>query len=156
MTAIKKIYEILDNGFLILKGIPVYSFLFFRIVHHLCKAAYFWDKKMGLIDHEIMQHQLRDLPWEQKVRELEDVRLKEQYLIFSGVMRLFDPYPDNFLGYCVQNGLGRTDLSKDLGIIPFWYSEMTDLFDLKYWRLSKEGSQKRDMLCDGRWHETRT
>ena len=138
LTAIDKIYKVIDSGFLMMNGVPVYSFLFFKIVHHLCKAAYFWDKTARFLDHEIMRHQLDDLPWGQKARELEDVRLKEQYLLFSGVMHLFDPYPRNFLDYCVRNGLGKTDLTKDLRVIPFWFLEITDRFDLEYWPVSEE------------------
>lgn len=137
LTAIQKIYSIIDSGFVIMNGVPIYSFLFFQVIHHLCKAAYSWNKTTGFLDHEIMLHQLSNLPWEQKAREVEDVRLKEQYLLFSGVMHFFDPYPGNFIDYCTRNRLGKTELSRDLRI-PYWYCGILDRFDLKYWPVSDE------------------
>lgn len=153
LTAIQKIYSIIDNGFIIMNGVPIYSFLFLQVVHHFSKAAYSWGKTKGFLDHEIMRHQLSDLPWEQKVREVEDVPLKEQYLLFSGVIRLFDPYPSNFIDYCVQNSLGKTQLSKDLHVTPFWFLEMTDLFDHTH-TIGLSGKRKSEARNGMRWPMT--
>lgn len=108
LKAIERMYEILDSGFVMLGDTPVYSFLYFSVIHQLSKVVYFWDRTKGFLDHEVMRGRMEGLDWRPKVATLEEVRLKEQYLLFSGLMRLFDDYPDRLVEYCRRNGLGKT------------------------------------------------
>lgn len=130
LKAIERIYEILDNGFVILGGAPVYSFLFFCVLHQLSKAVYCWDKTKGFLSHELMRDCAGDLIWGSKAPVLEEIRLKEQYLIFSGLMRLFDKYPENLIGYCLRNKMGKTELTRDLRVVPRWYLMVAERFNL--------------------------
>lgn len=136
LKAIKRMYAILGCGFIMLGEVPVYSFLFFIILHQLWKAAHFWDKTGGFLRHEVMRGRVDDLTWELKPTVLEQIRLKEQYLFFSGLMHLFEDYPDSLVDYCHRNRLGKTELTRDLRTIPYWYSKIVDRFDQTFWPVS--------------------
>lgn len=133
LKAIERMYDILDAGYVVLGDTPLYSFLFFCVIHQLSKVVYFFDRAKGFLDHEIMLDRMEDIPWQPKALVLEVVRLKEQYLLFSGLMSLFDDYPDNMLDYGLRNKLGKTELTKDLHAVPFWYSKIVELFDRSFW-----------------------
>lgn len=138
LKAIKRMYAILGHGFVMLGEVPVYSFLFFVIIHQLWKAVHFWDKTGGFLRHEVMRDRLDDLTWELKPTVLEQIRLKEQYLFFSGLMHLFEDYPHRLVDYCHRNQFGKTELAKDLRIVPYWYSKIVDRFDQTFRPLSSE------------------
>ena len=55
---------------------------------------------------------------------IDDIPLKEQFLLFSGLMKLFENYPDNLLSFCGLHKLRFTDLSRDMSSLPFWYAEV--------------------------------
>lgn len=136
LKAIKRMYAILGCGFIMLGEVPVYSFLFFIIIHQLWKAAHFWDKTDGFLHHEVMKDRVDDLTWELKPTVLDQIRLKEQYLFFSGLMHLFEDYPHRLMDYCRRNRFGKTELTRDLRIVPYWYSKIVDRFDHTFWPLS--------------------
>lgn len=60
---------------------------------------------------------------------LEEVPLKEQYLLFSGAMKVFEDFPDGLIPFCEANNLGKTELTRDMKYIPFWYSPIVEIFD---------------------------
>ncbi len=134
LKALSRMYNILDNGFVMLGDSPVHSFLFFSVIHQLSKVVYFWDRTKGFLDQEVMKSCIEGLDWQVKAATLEEVRLKEQYLLFSGLMRIFDDYPNRLVEYCRRNGLGKTELVKDLRMVPFWYSRIVDQFDRSFCR----------------------
>ncbi len=138
LKAIERMYNILDNGFVELGGVLVYSHLFFSAIHQLSKVVFLWDKTRGFLDHECMRDKIDGLDWVPKPQELAAIRLKDQYLLFSGLMKLFDDFPKDLLAFCRLNGLGKTELTRDLHYVPFWYTTIVDRFDQAWWPISAE------------------
>lgn len=145
LKAIEQLYDILEGGTARVGDDLVYSILFFGVIHQLSKLAYFWGRTEGLLNHEVMTDFVECLPWTPKATQLTEVRLKEQFLLFSGLMHLFDNYPANLQEYCHRIGVGKTELSKDLHIIPFWYKKVVDRFDQSVCPVS--GEEVSSALC---------
>ena len=50
--------------------------------------------------------------------------IKEQFIIFGIVMKLFDNYPNNFKEFVKDNQLTHTKLIKDMTYLSFWYTNL--------------------------------
>ena len=138
LWAIKRLYEILETGVYAFHGGYVYSFLFFEVLRSFVRAVYYWGRTNGLMDHEVMS---RDIDFRrQRMRNnlIENIPLKEQYLLFSGLVRLLEGYPGRMLSFCGVNRFRGSDLTRDMRCIPFWYQRITDSFDMSMYSVSLE------------------
>jgi hypothetical protein len=126
LWAIKRLYEILETGVYTLHGGYIYSFFFFDVLRFFVKAVYYWGRTRGLLDHEVMSRVI-DFRMQRLGNNLiENIPLKEQYLLFSGLVRLFEGYPGRMLSFCGVNRLRGSDLTRDMEYIPFWYQRIVD------------------------------
>lgn len=115
MESIRWLYGIVDSGYVMLDGVPVYSFLFFRVLHHFWKVVYVWGRDAGVFG-------AGGSPLTSDVVKCWDkASMEAQYLAYAGLVRLFLGYPANFMTFCVENRLGKTELTKDMRGVPFWY-----------------------------------
>lgn len=149
LSAIKCLYEVLDSGIFQIDGDRyTYSFLYFGVLKQFVKITYYWGKRRGFLDHEVMNEQIEYLPGRQKQSLIESIPLKEQYLLFSGIVRLFENYPSQAIAFCRENGLRRSDLIKDIPYLPwFFYEAVVDVFDFEGYRVSlEEVANARDYL----------
>ncbi|MCL5422507.1 MAG: hypothetical protein M1461_08575 [Nitrospirae bacterium] len=64
-----------------------------------------------------------------KQNMIDGIPLKVQYLLFSGLMKIFENYPQSLFSFCEKNNLKQTDLTKDMPIIPYWYAQSTCPFN---------------------------
>lgn len=138
LTAIRRLYEILDTGIFRYKDKYVYSFLFFRVLRHFVKLTKFWGRTAGLLEHEVMKKNIVITDEERNHNSIDDIPLKEQYLLFSGVVKMFEDYPESFLSFCNLNRLRFTDLTRDVGRLPYWYEEVVRDFDKGWEKISIE------------------
>ena len=76
-----------------------------------------------------MRSRIRFHCMKRKQNVIDDVPLKEQYLLFSGLVKLFEDYPDNLLSFCRLNKLRFTELSRDMEPLPFWYAQVVNEFN---------------------------
>ncbi len=131
LKAIEDLQKIMATGWVLIEGRPVYSFLFFSVVRHLAKLTYFMGKNSRLLLHESMADEIEFYQGKPTYHLIEEIPLKSQYLIFSGIMNLMENYPIGMEKFCRLNGLGKTGLTVDLSPIPFWYTDLVSRFDKK-------------------------
>lgn len=138
LWAIRRLYEILDTGLFTYKDGYTYSFLFFDVLQIFVRIVYYWGKTRGFLDHEEMSKVI-DFR-EQRLRNnlIENIPLKEQYLLFSGLMRLFEGYPGRLLSFCGANRLRGSDMTRDMKYIPLWHKKIVDKFNMEEPRVSIE------------------
>lgn len=119
LEAIRWLYEVVDNGYVMLGEVPVYGFLFFRVLHHLWKVVCVWEKDVGVLGR-------RGSPFRGEMeRSWDRASIKAQYRAYGGLASLFQDYPDGFMQFCGDNALGKTELTRDMKGIPFWYIAST-------------------------------
>jgi hypothetical protein len=138
LKAIKRLYKILDTGIFNFENNYTYSFFFFTVLKYLTKVVYHSESNTGFLDHEIMNKSIIHLNKKPKQNLIENVPLKEQYLLFSGLMKMFEDFPKYFIEFCNANGLLKTKLSKDMKYIPFWYKEIINTFSREHNTISLE------------------
>jgi hypothetical protein len=126
LQAIEKMYDILDSGIFKFNTGYMYSFHYFLIVKQFVKIAYFWPLTL---DHEIMAKTIELYENKPKRNFLEMIPIKQQYLLFSGIVKLLDNFPDSLIMYCIENKLTMTHLIREMQDIPFEYQKIVDKFD---------------------------
>jgi len=116
MEAIRWFYGIVDSGYVMLGGVPVYSFLFFKVLHHFWKVVCVWGRDVGVFGAD-------GNPFVGDVVTCWDkASIEVQYLAYAGLERLFRGYPASFMAFCAKNGFGKTELTRDMKVAPFWYA----------------------------------
>ncbi len=138
LEAIASLHRILDHGFFHTGDMWTYSFAFFSVLKQLVKVAYWWGKTEGFLDHEVMTGKIAYLSGRPRLNLIENIPLKEQYLLFSGLMRLFEDFPSRLIRFCETNKVRKTDLTKDMHSVPFWYSNVAERFNGEYCAISPE------------------
>ncbi len=136
LRAIKELYKILETGIFSFGDRYAYSFLFYSVLQQFIKIAYNWGFDKGLLDHESMAQRI-DFPVIKRRHILfYDIPLKIQYLLFSGLIMIFENFPENLITFCERNELGKTELTKDLLYLPFFYKVIADPFSMEYYAIT--------------------
>jgi hypothetical protein len=81
------------------------------------------------LNHEIMAKTIELYENKPKRNFLEMIPIKQQYLLFSGIVKLLDNFPDSLIMYCIENKLTMTHLIREMQDIPFEYQKIVDKFD---------------------------
>ncbi|MBI5641160.1 MAG: TniQ family protein [Nitrospirae bacterium] len=126
LEAIRRLYEILDTGMFRFVNRYAYSFLFFRVLRQFVRITKFQGYIRGLLNHEVLTESIDFTVKKRRKNIIDYIPIREQYLVFSGLMKLFENYPQNFLSFCSLNHLRFTDLCRDIALLPFWYAEVVD------------------------------
>ncbi|MFA6464131.1 MAG: hypothetical protein WCT30_00135 [Desulfurivibrionaceae bacterium] len=116
MEAILWLYGIVDSGYVMLGGVPVYSFLFFKVLHHFWKVVCVWGRDVGVFG-------AGGNPFAgDTVKCWDKAPIEAQYFAYAGLGGLFRGYPEIFIAFCEANRLGKTELTRDMKEVPFWYA----------------------------------
>ncbi len=90
---------------------------------------------------------------------LSQISIKEQYILFSTILSIFDEFPKKLELYMTQNQLSYFEMIRDIKVIPYWYEESVNKIFPKIVYLSRMVSkeeilngikylQKRDILVN--------
>jgi hypothetical protein len=123
------LYDVLDAGVFRYGDKYTYSFLFLKVLRQFVKIVRYWGYTAEFLSHETMTESISFKYVKRKQNVIDDIPLKEQYLLFSGLMKIFEDYPDSLVSFCKLNNLRFTELSRDMDPLPFWYAEVVDGFD---------------------------
>jgi hypothetical protein len=52
--------------------------------------------------------------------------IKEQFILFSSVMKLFESYPKNLQKYIQGNNLSHWQMVRDMEYVSFWYENLVN------------------------------
>ena len=130
IEVIGMLYEILKKGYFEFEGRAYYSIAYFKVLEHFTKVVYNWQKRSwNLLKIEEESVGVR-LSKEEK-RLYYEAPIKVQYILFTVIADVLSS-KENLEKFIVDNGLQKTELTRDFQGYPFWYTEFVN----KY---SKEG-----------------
>lgn len=138
LKAIKRLYMILDAGYFSFGDRYTYSFYFLKVIRHFSKIVYHKKPIKYFIDHEVMNKNISFSANKPKLNMIEYMPLKGQYLLFSGLMKVFEKFPKSFVEFCHANNLGKTEITLTMKYIPFWYKEAVNVFNKEKREISLE------------------
>jgi hypothetical protein len=111
----KFLLKVLDDGIAMIGGSPVYSHLYFRVLHHMLQLL--MNRKWG------------DQLWEEAGAELSGSRTKmfermeifDQAKLIKRAVWLLDEWPERFVDACRRQKILSSALLHDFFDAPFWY-----------------------------------
>ena len=121
LRAIEKYYKVLSSRKFKYANGEMQSTDFFAIVKQLVKIIYFWGYNNKAFEHEVMKDRIELYKNRPKLHLLERIPLKEQYLVFSAIMKIMENFPNSFIYFVEQNNLTKTPLTKDFKNMPDFY-----------------------------------
>lgn len=120
------LYRVIDNGYLLINGRPVYSHLYFAVLHQLLKLMN--SKKYGPIFCKELGLESAYL---RKEKAFEQISLERQVKMLLRSVWLLEEWPWRFIEVCSRLKLLSSALLRDLQNAPFWFSS-TVLSNLYY------------------------
>lgn len=108
--------RIIRDGYIMLDSIPIYSHLFFTVLHQILKILL--SKRYG---HPLrLETQLQHLE-SFKNKSFESIPTREQSQILTKAVWLLNDWPHRFIGICYRKNVVSSTLLKDMEQAPFWY-----------------------------------
>lgn len=118
----------------------VYSHLFFKVYHQLCKTilrCHKQNKWLGVINESGLSINPKDFA---NIRTVEDLPVMSRVSLYRIIHWLLEEWPERFLNVCIKNKIYRSILEKDFKESPFWYGSMIEqhLYRPNYIRSEEE------------------
>ena len=120
----KKLNDIMKKGFVILGDSCIYSFLFFDVILQIIKKIV-KHKNLELVkEYEIFKYINIKKKIPNSLPTHFNFSIKEQFILFSIVMDLFEEYPIRLKSFILKNKLSHWQMLKDMAYISYWYDEL--------------------------------
>lgn len=116
LCAVQKIHSVLNDGYVLVGGVPVYSQLYFRVVHQLMKVLA--SRKSG---PRLFAGIGLELSTSLAGRTFESVALQGQAELLAGATWLLEDWPHRLIEVCARQRILSSSLLRDLDGAPFWY-----------------------------------
>ncbi|SHJ18357.1 TniQ protein [Malonomonas rubra DSM 5091] len=116
LAVVRKLQAILSAGYVLIAGAPIYSHLYFIVLHQMLKLL--MSRKYG---ESLCAALGIACPSVDGKRSFEAVAINSQAQLLIGAARLLEDWPTRFVHICGQQGILSSRLFKDLRTIPFWY-----------------------------------
>ena len=118
-----KLINIMEKGYIQLGDYYIYSFLFFEVISHISKLILSSKKTIiNSMDNKILKKISRKNFLSTK-SSFSQISIKEQYILFSIILLIFEEFPKNFKLFITQNNLSNFEMIKDMKVVPYWYEK---------------------------------
>lgn len=110
-----RLLKVLADGIVMISGSPVYSHLYFRVLHHMLRMFINrkWGAKLsGVIGFELVGG---------RTRMFESVALHDQAKLIEKAVWFLDEWPERFVDICRRKKVLSSVLLHDFEDAPFWY-----------------------------------
>jgi hypothetical protein len=115
MDVTKYLLKALDDGIVMIGGSPVYSHLYFRVLHHILQLM--MNRKWGdrLCDGARPELSGR------LTKMFERMSISDQAKLIERAVWLLNEWPERFVDVCRRQRVLSSALLHDLEVAPFWY-----------------------------------
>lgn len=117
------IKRIMDDEYVIREGVPVYSHLYFRVLHHILRVL--MSRKWGDRFWDEVRPELSG----SRAKAFERIFIPDQAKLIEKAVWLLDEWPERFVDVCRRQNILSSPLLHDLVDAPFWY------WDVVIWEL---------------------
>lgn len=126
-----RLSKIIDDGYIIFKNKPIYSFLFFDAFLQLCKII-LMHKNIEFIKNHNLFHLLQLKKYSSAKPVYHQLSIKEQYILFSIVFTLFENYPLNLEKFIKENNLSHWKILRDMNYVSYWFEDLIHTISPRY------------------------
>lgn len=118
-----KLIDILNKGYVQLGDYNIYSFLFFDVISHICRLILLTKKsKVNGMENRILKR-ISEKVFLTSKSSFSQISIKEQYILFSIIMSIFEEFPKKFALFITKNSLSNFEMIRDMKKIAYWYQE---------------------------------
>jgi len=127
-----KIFKTIEDGYIQLGEIPVYSFLFFEVFSKLSKLILLNSKHRFIDKHPLFS--LVKNAEQNKINHpiFKKIDAKAQSALFGLIMYIFEDFSRNLEAYIQANKLTYYDLTTKVHDIPYWYEKAVNAIIPQY------------------------
>lgn len=137
-----KIINILKKGYIRLGDYYIYSFLFFDVISHISKLILSSKKiRINGIENKILK-KISKKHFLSSKTFFSQISIKEQYMLFSIIMSIFEEFPEKLESFMTQNKLSNFEMVRDIKVVPYWYEESVNEIFPKIVYLSRMVSEE--------------
>lgn len=116
VTVVENLYKILDDGYVMRAEVPVYSHLYFSVLHQILRLML--SRHYGLRMREAVGIDSLEVTG---CKTFELVPIRDQARMLIKAAWLLEDWPHRFIAICGRQKLFSSSLLKDLEDAPFWY-----------------------------------
>jgi hypothetical protein len=136
-----RLLDIIKSGWIILAGDrPIYSHLYFLVLHQitrlLCIGRHARRFREAVIE-EIGLIELESIIVKEN-SHIERLCVADRAILTEAAVWLLDEWPDRFIHVCKESGLGKAEITYNMPIEPFWFTEAVDQVDKTPYMVSDE------------------
>lgn len=115
--------NIMEKGYMQLGDYYIYSFLFFEVISHISKLILSSKKiRINGIENRILK-QISKKSFLSSKSSFSQISIKEQCLLFSIILSIFEKFPKNFELFMINNNLSNFQMIRDMKVVPYWYEK---------------------------------
>lgn len=119
-----KLISILNKGYVHLGDYYIYSFLFFDVFSHISKLILSAKKtKINGIENKMIK-KISKKDFLTTKNSFSQITIKEQYILFSIILSMFQKLPKKLKLFVTQNSLSNFEMVRDMKTIPYWYEKL--------------------------------
>ncbi|PUE67301.1 TniQ family protein [Arcobacter lacus] len=134
--------NILKKGYIQLEDYYIYSFVFFDIISHISKLVLSSKKTIiNGIENKILKKISRKNFLTSK-SSFSQISIKEQYILFTIILSIFEKFPKKFELFITQNKLSNFEMIRDIKVVPYWYEKSVNEISPKIVYLARMVSEK--------------
>lgn len=134
--------NILKKGYIQLEDYYIYSFVFFDIISHISKLILSSKKTIiNGIENKILKKISRKDFLTSK-SSFSQISIKEQYILFSIILSIFEKFPKKFELFITQNKLSNFEMLRDIKVVPYWYEKSVNEISPKIVYLARMVSEE--------------
>lgn len=116
-----KLFDVLYKGYIELENYYIYSFLFFDVIAHICRLI-LMNKKFNMSEKRILNY-ITKKKFSKAKSSFSQLSIKEQFILFSVIMNIFEEFPKRFELFMLENKLSNFEMIRDMKNVPYWYEK---------------------------------
>ena len=137
-----RLQHTVNTGWFMLEGYgPIYSHLYFKVLHQVTRRLCIG--KRSLLFREAVQQELVGLPRLGKLfakvnSHIERLCIADRAILVEAAVWLLNDWPSRLVRICKASGLGRTEITYNMPLVPFWFTHAVNLVDKTPYIVSTE------------------
>ena len=116
-----KLFDVLDKGYIELENYYIYSFLFFDVIAQICRLI-LMNKKFNMSEKRILNY-ITKKKFSKAKSSFSQLSIKEQFILFSVIMNIFEEFPKRFELFILENKLSNFEMIRDMKNVSYWYKK---------------------------------
>lgn len=137
----RKLISTVDTGWIMLINYGlIYSHLYFLVLHKITRLLCVGKRARRfrkIVQQELGLQRLVEV-FAEANSHIERLCVADRATLIEAAIGLLDDWPDRIVRICKICGFGKTEITRYMPVIPFWFAEAVDQLDMTPYMVSAE------------------